>query len=364
MSADESERELTPPSCFVIGPIGEREAEVGTDTRKIYEETVEVWEQVILPACSGFGIEPVRADHITRTGDITDQVCRRLRDDKIVIADLTGANPNVMYELGLRHTTGRLTIQIGEKDRLPFDVSTIRTILFRRSEGGLIDARRRLTEAIATGLKSGGDPVSATRIWFEPPALPVEVKEVGPQDSPHDDQPGFLELQAEMIEGLLGSTATLQTITNVYQEITALTTEATGRIDRHNKTTGAAPRAKVELTNRFADQLEEPAGRLEVLAGEYKNLLDRMRPGMAYTLGVYREKPSVLGNDTSFPAMVKTLANSARTALETTVRFRQSVLETGEATRSLRKVSARIAASLQILVDSLKNFEEWERLLP
>ena len=40
-----------------------------------------------------------------------------------MIADLTQANPNVMYELGLRHTQKKLTIQIGEAGRLPFDVT-------------------------------------------------------------------------------------------------------------------------------------------------------------------------------------------------------------------------------------------------
>jgi hypothetical protein len=71
---------------------------------------------------------------MSRQGEIPEQVVRELRDADVVIADPTDADPNVMHELGLRHTTDKLTIQIGERGRLPFDVSTIRTIQFVRTE--------------------------------------------------------------------------------------------------------------------------------------------------------------------------------------------------------------------------------------
>src|SRR3954466_6599644 len=91
-------------TCFVIGPIGNRLAAVGTPERETYEESLRVMAEVIEPACGRLGITAVRADGLARAGELTEQIFRRLRDDDIVIADLTGANANVMYELGLRHT--------------------------------------------------------------------------------------------------------------------------------------------------------------------------------------------------------------------------------------------------------------------
>src|SRR5262249_62069791 len=76
-----------------------------------------------------------------------------------------GANPNVMYELGLRHTRNKLTVQLGEYSRLPFDVNVIRTVMFSRSENGLINARKELQQLLETGLADEWDPVSATRVW-------------------------------------------------------------------------------------------------------------------------------------------------------------------------------------------------------
>ena len=47
--------------CFVIGPIGNRFANPGTDERGNYEEAIQVLEEVILPACNSVGLTPIRA---------------------------------------------------------------------------------------------------------------------------------------------------------------------------------------------------------------------------------------------------------------------------------------------------------------
>ena len=161
--------------CFVIGPIGDRLAEHGTPDRLIYEQALTVVTEVIVPACAAAGTEtPERADWISEPGEIPDQVFERLRDFDVVIADVSGANPNVMYELGLRHSLNKATIQIGETDSLPFDIHAIRTIRFRRTEHGLIDARGRLELALRAALEGRFSPAAATRTWLDRPPEPDE----------------------------------------------------------------------------------------------------------------------------------------------------------------------------------------------
>lgn len=87
---------IEPVTCFVIGPIGDRLAVQGSEERLRYEAAIHTLENVIEPACSNFGLEPVRADRIAQPGEITDQIFRHLRDDDVVIVDVTGGNPNVM----------------------------------------------------------------------------------------------------------------------------------------------------------------------------------------------------------------------------------------------------------------------------
>ena len=52
--------------CFVIGPIGNRLADHGSEQRTIYEEALEVWTEVIEPACKAAELTPVRADGLAR----------------------------------------------------------------------------------------------------------------------------------------------------------------------------------------------------------------------------------------------------------------------------------------------------------
>lgn len=356
--------EGSPTSCFVIGPIGDREASHNSPERQIYEEAIQVWEDVILPACEAFGVRPIRADHIATTGEIPEQVFRRLRDSQLVIADLTGANPNVMYELGLRHTTGKLTIQIGERARLPFDVSAIRTIIFRRTEAGLIEARKKLAQAISEGLQRGGDPVSATRVWFEHPLITNSVA-ASPEDSilQEDEELGVLEKLANMLEGMGSLAKIAETVGAIIStEINQPVHEASEQSERINNL-GGSPGAKLEVTNRLAKKLDGPATRLEVLAGEYSQSIERTHPGVVHLLGLIRENPQAREDAGEFPQQIMSLIRAVEESTPQIEGFRMSLAQSGEMTRELRRVNRRIAASMKMMIDANARMREWKMLL-
>jgi hypothetical protein len=78
-------------------------------------------------------------------GIITSQVIQRIIDDPLVIADLSGHNPNVMYELALRHALQKPVVQlIDSHDRIPFDVASNRTITFDISDLDSVEACKDL----------------------------------------------------------------------------------------------------------------------------------------------------------------------------------------------------------------------------
>ncbi|HYK02303.1 MAG TPA: hypothetical protein VE974_11140 [Thermoanaerobaculia bacterium] len=334
-------------SCFVIGPIGDKDAPPDSEARLAYEDAIQVLEEVIQPACRAFGIEPVRADQVSRTGEIPEQIFRALRDSHLVIADLTGGNPNVMYELGLRHTTGKLTIQLGERGRLPFDVAAIRTILFRRTEAGLVEARRRLTSAIADALDSGGDPVAATRVWFEtsvPKTPSVKESETSPTDEEaFDEEPGFLEKLAEMSDAMDSLSLNLDSLTAVMHEINGAVNESTSQINEINAA-GANPSARLSVTNRLAQKLEEPASRLEVLVGDYRQTVSRMHPGMMYALAEAKARSDDASSE-AFRQQVREFIAVTDSTWPILQSFRDVLLTAGEAARSLRRVNRRITSA-------------------
>src|SRR5207245_462681 len=83
--------------CFYVTPIGEPESEQRRHADLFLSALVE-------PAMAEFGLKVVRADQIGKPGMITAQVLEHVVRSKLVIADLSFHNPNVFYELSVRHT--------------------------------------------------------------------------------------------------------------------------------------------------------------------------------------------------------------------------------------------------------------------
>ncbi len=109
-------------TCFIIAPIGEPES----DIRKRSDQILNF---VITPAVKECGYKAIRADQISEPGMITSQVIQHVVDDPLVIADLTEQNPNVFYELAIRHAFRKPFIQlIAKGENIPFDVAGTRTI--------------------------------------------------------------------------------------------------------------------------------------------------------------------------------------------------------------------------------------------
>lgn len=108
--------------CFVIAPIGEPDS----STRKRSDQ---VLKHVICPAAEACNYKATRADQISEPGMITSQVIQHIVDDPLVIADLTERNPNVFYELAIRHAIRKPLVQLIKKgEQIPFDVAGTRTI--------------------------------------------------------------------------------------------------------------------------------------------------------------------------------------------------------------------------------------------
>ena len=144
--------------CFVVSPIGTE----GSDTRLRADK---VLKHIIRPSVANCGYVAQRADEISDPGIITTQVIDRILTDQLVIADLSERNPNVYYELALRHATGLPLIQlIDSNETIPFDVAQMRTIPFDYRD---LDSVESAKEAIANQINSlektngrGSNPLS------------------------------------------------------------------------------------------------------------------------------------------------------------------------------------------------------------
>ena len=108
--------------AFVVMPYGTKE---GIDFNRVYGE-------LIKPALEAAGFEVFRADEEMRAGDIRTDMFQELLMADLVVADLSIDNPNVWYELGVRHALrarGVISIRC-RRDYMPFDVYTDRALRY------------------------------------------------------------------------------------------------------------------------------------------------------------------------------------------------------------------------------------------
>lgn len=92
------------------------------------------YERIYCPAIKATGLEPHRADDLYRPSTIVNDIWTYTQQAKILIADLTGKNPNVFYELGMAHALAKPVILVAESmEDIPFDLRALRIITYDKN---------------------------------------------------------------------------------------------------------------------------------------------------------------------------------------------------------------------------------------
>lgn len=125
-------------TCFVMMPFGEW-------FDRYYQE-------IYIPAIREAGFEPVRADELFTTGSVVEQIWEEIVKAKLLLADLSGKNPNVFYELGLAHAAVKPVVFTASRvDDVPFDLRHLRVIIYEVQEP---DWGTRLRKSITDYLRN------------------------------------------------------------------------------------------------------------------------------------------------------------------------------------------------------------------
>ena len=164
-----AETEQLAPLCFVLMPFGKKMDSAGRVTN--FDS---VYAKIIEPAVERAGLEPIRADEEKIGGTIHKPMFERLMLCHYAVADITGANPNVFYELGIRHAMRpRSTVIVfGEGTVLPFDIALVRGLAYKTD--------------------GAGEPADAEA------TLDLIAKQlIAARGNPHDDSPIF-----QLVEGV------------------------------------------------------------------------------------------------------------------------------------------------------------------
>lgn len=149
-------------TCFVIMGIGDQKVGeltliTGQELRRRFDDLI---KEALLKADPR--LEIVRADDITAPGTITGDIIQRIMHSDLVIADVSYPNPNVFYELGLRHACRNGTIIIKDKNTtgVPFDIAHLRHIPYENTSTGLKELSSRFREYLDFSNKNPDRPDS------------------------------------------------------------------------------------------------------------------------------------------------------------------------------------------------------------
>jgi hypothetical protein len=110
--------------CFVLMPFTE-------------DWSDRIWRRHLQPAITRAGFRCARADDFFGPGAIVEDLWAKINAAGVVIADLTGRNPNVFYELGIAHTVGTPAILVSQDHEIPaFDSAHLRQIRYADNSDG------------------------------------------------------------------------------------------------------------------------------------------------------------------------------------------------------------------------------------
>ncbi|QYR52957.1 hypothetical protein [Lysobacter soyae] len=169
--------ETPPESCFVIMPFG--------------GWLDDYYSDIYCSAIEESGLNPQRADDLFRPSTIINDIWDYTKKAKVLLADLTGKNPNVFYELGLAHAIAKPVILIAESmEDIPFDLRALRVILYDKNApnwGEIL--RQKIVASLKEVLSAPAEAVLPTFL---------NVKGLGAKTSVSQDQLDLIEIKQDL----------------------------------------------------------------------------------------------------------------------------------------------------------------------
>lgn len=255
-----------------------------SDKRKVFvimpfqDEFFEIYEMLKIEFSEKY--EFTNAGEEGNQQNILRDIIEPIYNADIVIADLTGLNPNVMYELGVAHTFNKKTIVITKDDLsdLPFDLKQYRakdySVHFKKF-AELLEYLKVNMDGAIDGNVSYSNPVKdfmtlagiENSNWYS--EAPVDLED--------DSDKGFLDFLAEIEVNTNYLAKDIQQMTEEMETMSQGVSESSAEIERVNKTggNGVASFARKE-TKKVAGYVDEFATKLRVHNTSIETLWDKV----------------------------------------------------------------------------------------
>jgi hypothetical protein len=321
------------PKAFVIMPFS-------SDFNEIYN-------LFIASSLNEVGYDVFRADDVVSQRNILEDIIASINDSELIVADLTGSNPNVYYELGIAHAFGKSVILLTQSvSDLPFDLRSYRVIQYNTHFAAIGDAKNKLKE-FAEAAKNG-------KMIFRSPVTDFSsIKKVESQVEEEvkvilSGDLGFLDHTIRMQEGFAAMANVIGQIGKRMQEVTTRTEAVTEEMNELAKSEDAQKLRKIQkLLGDFATTQQEYAIFLKESNDRMENSLDDTFTSLEFVISF--KTPSTDEERQALSTMLNNLnylENNSQGSVNSFTKLLASVKATPRMERNLNKALDEVAVQI------------------
>ena len=240
------------------------------------EEFDDIYAYLIHNPLSEAGYDVRRADDILHQQNILKNIIESLIDSELIMADLSTANPNVYYELGLAHAYKKNVILLAQDIKeVPFDLRSYNIFTYSTYFAQMDKARQviqKLIEKVQTGGMKFGTPITdfgvpTSPLYTDDAQSPVAI-------SGEQDERGLLDYQVEIVDGM-------ETIRRVITELKEdlldpLTLQLQSSTERLRGPEKESPKKQRKIMRSLAIELDKHTSWLQKSNNEYRQALENV----------------------------------------------------------------------------------------
>ena len=325
----------------------------------------DVYNLFIVDALDEAGCDVFRADDLRSQRSILQDIICSIVSCDLIVADLTGANPNVFYELGLAHALRKPVILLTQDlSDIPFDLKSYRVLQYDTHFARVHKARDELIE-LAKGALQGTVPFGSPVTDFEGSKVGMPIKvtqtvEVKESDTKVAEEAsgerGFLDHVVDSEEGFSNLTEIIKDIGSATETIEAETQEVTRQIQTAiaKPSSGTASYVR-KLARELAGKLSKYAQILTEANDKYYTIARNTDDSLEFIVS-YQE-PTTESDRKEFRKYVDTLAEVERSATQGREAFAQlaEIMENQpKMEKQLDRARSRCCVELGRLVDNIE----------
>jgi uncharacterized protein YoxC len=319
-------------------------------------EFAEIYNLFIAGTLSEAGYDVFRADDIRNQQSILADIISSIATSELIVADVTGSNPNVYYEIGIAHALRKNVILLTQSvAELPFDLRSYRVIAYNTHFAAIEKARVELKE-LAVGALTGsvvfGNPVSD---YLGPNVKKAESLPARVTGNDSTDELGFIDHMVTLEEGFEGLSAILNEVTEEVSAIGNHVGETASIIEQAAGNFSSGTARHVQKTARKLSEAQTSfADRLAKSNTEYAKILRNIEDSLEFS--VRNQQTTTAAERDQLRELLDHLETSEEAAEDARITYQglaTTIAGLPNMERHLTRANRRVIDEINSLVDNI-----------